>query len=734
MKRISRVSLCCLGLTLSSLLLLWGRTAAFPPRGFFPRRAARQAEFEQAFRGVPTPEAAREDLRNLTKVPRVAGTPEDYSAACYVLKAFQEAGLEAEIVEYRVLLPMPVGVRVDLVEPFKRSGPTPEGAGTKEGKDRRVVLGFNAYSPSGDVTAPVVYANYGLPEDYHRLEQAGIDVAGKLVIVRYGKCFRGVKTYVAEEHHAAGLLIYSDPAEDGFRRGDVYPGGPWRPSTAIQRGSILYMTKYAGDPLTPGLPATKDAKRLALQDAVTLPHVPTVPLSSEDAAPILKNLGGQQVPPEWQGGLPFPYHFGPGPAKVHLTLKMDFAVRPIWNVVARIKGEFQPESWVILGNHRDAWTYGAVDPLSGTASLLAVARGLGRLEQQGWKPARTIVLASWDAEEFGIIGSTEWAEEHADELGRGAVAYLNTDVAVGGNHFAASSVPSLRGLLREVSQAVLDPKTEKPLYNVWLEESGKSRNAKDAAPVMPVLGGHSSAEGVNIGELGAGSDYVPFLQHLGVPSLDFGFGGPYGVYHSIYDNFFWMEHFGDPTFKYSVVAAQVFGTLALRLADADILPFDYEEYGRAFQGYLDGLEKETAGGKQVEGGLPLEPIRAAAVRFTDTARSLNEKIKEASERGTLAADKLATLNQALLRVERSFLLEPGLPGRAWFRHAFYAPGVYTGYAAVVMPGVREALERNDAQGAAEQLEEVRAAIERGTQALNQALAAVEEAPGAGGAP
>jgi N-acetylated-alpha-linked acidic dipeptidase len=362
---------------------------------------------------------------------------------------------------------------------------------------------------------------------------------------------------------------------------------------------------------------------------------------------------------------------------------------------------------------------------------LAVARGLGRLLQQGWRPARTIVLASWDAEEFGIIGSTEWAEEHADELGRGAVAYLNTDVAVGGNHFAASSVPSLRGLLREVSQAVLDPKTEKPLYNVWLEESGKSRNAKDAAPVMPVLGGHSSAEGVNIGELGAGSDYVPFLQHLGVPSLDFGFGGPYGVYHSIYDNFFWMEHFGDPTFKYSVAAAQVLGTLALRLADADILPLDYEEYARAIQGYLDGLEKETAGSKPERGSLALEPVRAATARFTLAAHCLNEKIKHAGAKGDLSAERLAALNQALLRVERCFLLEPGLPGRDWFRHAFYAPGVYTGYAAVVMPGVREALDRNDAKGAAEQLEQVRAAIERGAQALDEALAAVGEAPGAG---
>jgi len=733
-RRTSRVSLGGLGLTLGSLVWLWGSPATMPLRGFFPRQAAPEAAFEQAFRAVPTPEVAREDLHNLTAVPRVAGTAEDYAAARYVFEVFQKAGLAPEIVEYRVLLPMPREVKVDLVAPFRRSGPTREGVGTKEGPDRKAVLGFNAYSPSGDVTALVVYANYGLPEDYRRLEQLGIDVAGKLVLVRYGKCFRGVKAYVAEEHHAAGLLIYSDPAEDGFRRGDVYPSGPWRPATAIQRGSILYMTKYAGDPLTPGLPATRDAKRLALQDVSTLPRVPTAPISSEDAAPILKNLGGQEVPKDWQGGLPFPYHLGPGPAKVHLRLKMDFQVRPIWNVIARIDGASQPENWVIVGNHRDAWTYGAVDPLSGTTCLLAVARGLGELVRQGWKPARTVILASWDGEEFGLIGSTEWAEEHASELARRAVAYLNTDVAVGGGHFQASAVPSLRGLLREVAREVVDPKTEKPLYNVWREESVKSRSAKEAAPVVPVPGGHAGAEGVNIGELGAGSDYVSFLQHLGVPSLDLGFVGPYGVYHSIYDNFYWMEHFGDPTFKYNVVAAQVLGTLALRLANADILPLDYEEYAGAMQGYLDSLEKETAGRKQGETPLPLEQVRAATARFSTAARRLNEKIKDATEQGNLAVDRLAALNQALLRVERGFLLEPGLPGRDWFRHAFYAPGVYTGYAAVVLPGVREALDRNDAKGAAEQLEQVRAAIDRGTQALDEALAAAGEAPGGEKAP
>jgi N-acetylated-alpha-linked acidic dipeptidase len=494
------------------------------------------------------------------------------------------------------------------------------------------------------------------------------------------------------------------------------------------------MTKYAGDPLTPGLPATRDAKRLALPDVSTLPRVPTAPISSEDAAPILKHLGGPEVPKDWQGGLPFPYHLGPGPAKVRLRLKMDFQVRPIWNVIANIQGAREPENSVILGSHRDAWTYGAADPLSGTTCLLAVARGLGELMKQGWKPVRTVILASWDGEEFGLIGSTEWAEEHAGELGCRAVAYLNTDVAVSGGHFQASAVPSLRGLVREVAREIVDPKTEKPLYDVWVEESAKSRSTKEAGPVVPVPGGDSDAEGVSIGELGAGSDYVSFLQHLGIPSLDFGFVGPYGVYHSIYDNFYWMEHFGDPTFKYNVAAAQILGTLAMRLADADILPFDYEEYARAMEGYLDTLEKETGGRHRGELRLPLELVRAATARFSTAARRLNEKIKDVTEHGFLPADRLAALNQKLFQVERCFLLEPGLPGRDWFRHAFYAPGVYTGYAAVVLPGVHEALDRDDAKAAAEQIEQVRSAIERGTGALDEASAAVGEAAGVERAP
>ncbi len=721
MTKVARGVVWAVSLFLLGLTLIWARPDV-SLRGFFPAEAAREAEFEKIFRAVPTPERAQHDLWVLTQAPHVAGTPEDYKTAQYVLDQFREAGLDAKVVEYQVLLPMPKEVKVDLVEPFKREGPTPEGGWTwdKDSYDSSVILAYNAYSPSGDVTARVVYANYGLPEDYQRLKEMGIDVAGKIVIVRYGKCFRGVKAYVAEENHVGGLLIYSDPADDGYRLGDVYPRGPWRPPTAVQRGSILYMTGYAGDPLTPGVAATKGAKRLTVKEAATLPHVPTTPIGYEDATPILENLSGPVAPSAWQGALPFTYHVGPGSSKVHLKLEMDFQIRPIWDVVANVPGTTQPDWWVVVGNHRDAWTYGAVDPNSGTAPLLAVARGLGQLLKQGWKPQRTIILGSWDAEEFGLIGSTEWAEEHADLLTRHAVAYLNMDVGVSGRHFAASGVPSLGRLIREVTQEVTDPKSGRPLYAVWSEESHRVRRESGIPIAIPIENGGTGTSEAQVGELGSGSDYTPFLQHLGVPSLNVGFDGPYGVYHAMYDNFYWMQTFGDPTFKYSTVAAQVLGTLALRLADADILPYEYEDYGKGIQKYLHDLEdkmkKDNAADK-----LQFEDALKAAVKFTETAKALSQKIGEESASGATDPGKLATLNHALLEVERNFLLDKGLPKRPWFRHAFFAPGVYTGYSAVVLPGVREAVDGKDWAVAAQQLSLVHAAIERGTVTLTQAL-------------
>jgi N-acetylated-alpha-linked acidic dipeptidase len=707
-----------------ALSALWSRPGT-ELRGFLPASAAMEMDIEKAFRAVPTPERARLDLWTLTAEPHIAGTPEDLKTAHFVLEQFRATGLDAEIVEYHVLLPMPKKVEVDLVEPFKRPGPTPEGNLTPdEDAAATLVPAFNAYSPSGDVTAPVVYANYGLPEDFEQLKSLGVDVAGKIVLVRYGRCFRGVKVYVAEQKRAAGVLIYSDPADDGFRQGDAYPRGPWRPSTGVQRGSILYMTDFVGDPLTPGVAATKHAPRLSRKEQAILPRVPTAPLSSEDASPILENLTGPVAPREWQGALPLTYHVGPGAAKVHLKLDMDFRTRPIWNVIARIPGAAEPDRRVVLGNHRDAWTYGAVDPASGTAPLLAVARGLGQLMRQGWRPRRTLILASWDAEEYGLIGSTEWVEEHAGELARHAVAYLNIDSGVSGSRFVAAAVPSLGRLIREVTEDVTDPGTGRSVYAVWSEESGRVR--REGGLPYAVLNGSlpPGPDGGPVGDLGSGSDYTPFLQHVGVPSLDISFGGAYGVYHSIYDNFEWMQRFGDPTFRYSVAVAQIFGTLALRLANADFLPFDYEDYGRALEKYLGELETEM---KKSGGGNSLQwaEAKSAATRFKLTARLLAARIASLEAGGGVDPGRLNATNQALLEVERAFLLADGLPGRAWFRHAFYAPGVYTGYSAVVFPGVREAAARQDWKAAAEQFRAVSAAINRGTEVLTRAVGALQ---------
>ncbi len=725
MKRAITAAAFLIAATAGALTLGGGRAPASALRAFSPAASARHAEFERLFLASPTPQRARADLRELTRAPRIAGTEEGRRSAEFVLGEFRAAGLDARLVEYRVLLPMPRKVRVDLVEPHFRPGPTPESEATGENENRGAPRpAYNAYSPSGRVEAPVVYANYGLPEDYAHLDKLGVDARGKIVLARYGKCFRGVKAYVAEQRGAAGLLIYSDPADDGFRRGEVYPDGPWRPATAVQQGSILYLTGHAGDPLTPGVAATAEAPRLTIDQARTLPRIPTAPLSWRDAAPILENLQGFEAPGEWQGALPFVYRVGPGSSRVEMDLEMDFQVRPIWNVIAEIPGATEPEAWVILGNHRDAWGYGAVDAASGTAPLLAVARGYGELLKRGWRPRRTILLASWDAEEFGLIGSTEWVEENVEHLRRHAVAYLNMDVGVSGPNFNAAAVPSLSRLIREVAGGVRDPKTQLALLDAWRSHAPQRGREGGLSPATSLEGPGGPGE-PRVGELGSGSDYTPFLQHAGVPAADLGFSGPFGVYHAEADDFHWMATFGDPTFEYSVAAAQVFGVMGLRLAGAEIVPFDFEDYGRALRGYFDQLEKELkkAG---AHSALPVGRARASATRFAEAAARLRRRMEAAGGEELREAERSA-LNRALVQVERDFLLPAGLPGRAWFRHAFYAPGVYTGYEAAIFPGVREAVERKDWQTAREQLRQVREAIERGTATLERAIAALEAA-------
>ncbi|MEA2543973.1 MAG: N-acetylated-alpha-linked acidic dipeptidase, partial [Acidobacteriaceae bacterium] len=578
--------------------------------------------------------------------------------------------------------------------------------------DPRVLPAFSGSSPSCDVTAEVVYVNYGRPEDFKRLEDLHISVAGKIVLVRYGMNFRGVKVYLAQQRGAAGVIIYSDPADDGYFQGDKYPHGPWRPDTGVQRGSVQYMFKYPGDATTPDVastPALPASKRLPLSQISSLPTIPSMPLSYRDAAPILENLGGPVAPREWQGALPFSYHVGGGGlTKIHMRLKMDYAQRTVWDVIGKVTGSELPDEWVVAGNHRDAWVYGAVDPSSGTTAMLEAVHGIGSLLAQGWKPRRTLYFCSWDAEEEGLIGSTEWAEEHAKQLAH-AVAYINTDASVSGVHFEASAVPSLKQFIREVTMEVASPKGGS-VYDEWkkdLSDAAARRHPNkefNDAPMVPLVGGGE----VRVGALGSGSDYTPFIQHLGVPSTDISSTGPYGVYHSVFDNYSWFVMNADPTFVYEQQMARVFGLEVLHMADTDVLPYDYVTYAKQIQAYLFAAQARARDVGMVS--LDFDVALGAASRFAGEAMSV--MAKQLAAKGDTTA-----LNASLRAVESDLLAPEGLPGRTWFRHTIFAPGEYTGYAAVVVPGVNEAIDARDAVRAQAQMANVTAALVRATETL-----------------
>ena len=684
-----------------------GRSRIF---GF--RASESQAKLETRFLAVPDPKLAEEHLRSLTRAPHIAGSPEDKATAEYVAGKFRDAGLETEIVEYRVWMNTPDEVSVDVTAPagVTMHGPTPEKVSDDPYQnDPRIVTAYNGMSPSADVEADVVYANYGSPDDFRRLKELKVDVRGKIVLVRYGQNFRGVKTFVAQENGAAGVIIYSDPADDGWKRGDKYPAGPWRPDTAVQRGSVGYMFQFAGDPTTPGLaslPSLPDSQRTSPDESAQLPRIPTTPLSYADAWPILEHLGGPVSPRDWQGALPFTYHVGPGPARVKVHLKQDFQYRTIWDVIGRVLGSELPDEWVVAGNHRDAWVYGAVDPNSGTAAMLEAVHGIGELLKSGWKPKRTIVFGSWDAEEEGLIGSTEWGEQHASELVK-APAYFNMDVAVSGANFSASAVPSLKQFLREVTRVVPSPKGG-TVYEAWRQSSerrsGPGQEVTDRRIPVASLGSDTP-----VGDLGSGSDYTVFLQHLGVPSTDIGSGGPYGVYHSVFDNFAWFKKFADPTFVYEQQMARVYGIEVMRMADADVLPYNYEDYGREIGAYLASANREAAKrfGKETPG---FAVANRAAERLRKAGASILRKQLKPPQDTT-------KLNAVLREAERALLLPEGLPNRPWYKHAIYAPGQYTGYAAVVIPGVNEAIDKSDAARTARQIGQLADALNRAAQVI-----------------
>ena len=671
---------------------------------------------ESRFLAGPEAKLAGEHLRILTQAPHMAGTPEDKATADYVAQRFRDAGLETEIVEYKVWMNYPAEISVDVTAPLgvTMHGPTREHVeGDPFQDDPRVVMPFNGQSASGDVEADVVYANYGTPEDFKKLAEMKIDVRGRIVIMRYGANFRGVKVLLAQERGAAGVLIYSDPYDDGWRQGDKYPQGPWRPDTGAQRGSVGLLPEFPGDPTTPGIasvPDLPDSKRTPPAQSKALAKIPSTPLSYTDAAPILEHLGGPDSPREWQGALPFTYHVGPGPVKVHLHTRQDYQYRTIWDVIGRVPGSESPNEWVVAGNHRDAWVYGAVDPNSGTAAMLESVHGVGELLKSGWKPKRTIVFGSWDAEEEGLVGSTEWAEQHATELNN-ATAYLNMDVGVAGPKFGSSSVPSLKQFLRDVTKAVPSPQGG-TVYDVWQKdgkEADRPIHSQDYAENDPPAA--QSKADVAVGDLGSGSDYTPFLQHLGVPSTDIGSGGPYGVYHSVFDNFAWFTKFADPTFVYEQQMARVFGLEAIRMADADVLPFDYEEYGKEAKVYVETAKKKA----DTELGTKA-PSFAEAI---DAVKHFEEAGAKILSRQQKQSGDLGRLNRALRDAERALLIPGGLPDRPWYTHSIYAPGMYTGYAAVVIPGVNEAIDHKDVDRAKQQIAVL-------TEALNRAVKILED--------
>jgi N-acetylated-alpha-linked acidic dipeptidase len=669
---------------------------------------SQQAKWDHDFMEVPSAKLAGEELKILTSAPHWASSPEDYKTAEYVAEKFRAAGLHTEIQPFRVWLNKPVSIEIEAFDAHGKklmSGPTPEHVDPKAyggdpfQNDPRILPAFNGSSPSGDVTGDVVYANYGTQEDFKKLASLGINIKGKIVLVRYGGNFRGVKVYIAQQYGAAGVLIYSDPGDDGYTKGDMYP-----------RGSVQFLPLYPGDPETPGIASTPDlpdSQRITDPAKMNQPSIPSNPLSYHDAQPILAALNGKESPREWQGGLPFTYHLGGmGAVKVHMHLVQDYKLRTIWDVIGTIDGTDpdQKDDWVVAGNHRDAWVYGAVDPNSGTAAMLEAVHGLGDLLKQGWKPGRKIVICSWDAEEEGLMGSTEWAELHAKELAH-AVAYFNTDVGVAGPDFDASAVPSLKEFVRDVTRQVASPKGG-TVYEQWLasQQVRPSRRGRAANPPATSI--------VAIGNLGSGSDYTPFIQHLGVPSTDIGSDGPYGVYHSTFDDYTWFVKFADPTFVYEQQQARVFGLEILHMADADVLPYDYRAYGKDVVGYVAEAQKQAAAAKL---SVDFSAATAAAQRFAAAGEKVYP-VQSAVAGGT----NEAKLNTALRDAETALLNDAGLPRRPWYKHTIYAPGEYTGYAAVVIPGVSEGIEADDATRTQGQLEALAAALNRSAAILEGA--------------
>lgn len=677
-----------------ALILLLLTTPAFPqssPRGFPAEWATQLRQWETKARALPEATRIRAYMQRMAAEPHHAGSPGSKAVADYTLGLLKEWGLDARIETYEALLPYPTSRLVELTEPvrFRAKLQEPVVADDPDSGDSRQLPTYNAYSAPGDVTAPLLYVNYGVPEDYEYLKRQGIDAKGKIVIARYGRSWRGTKPKVAAEHGAVGCIIYSDPRDDGYFQGDIYPTGPYRPPHGVQRGSVMDMPLQVGDPLSPGWASEPGSKRLSVNEASTLMKIPVLPMSYDDATELMKHLTGPVAPENWRGALPLTYHIGPGPAKVRMKLGFDMTTKPLYNVVATIPGSEFPEQRVLYGNHHDAWVNGASDPLSGASALLETARALAELRKAGWSPKRTIQLALWDGEEFGLVGSTEWVEKHKADLDKNLVAYINSD-ATGKGRIGAAGSHSLETFVKELLADLNDPTTGRPLIEA--SRAGRENSAQTSE--------------FRLGALGAGSDYVAFIDNAGIASLNLGFGGEGGggVYHSIYDSFAWYTRFSDGEFTYGRTFSALNTLLLMRMAGAALVPFEFTALHRTIERYVTEITKD-AGKDSTK--LEWKELQSELTRLGAAAKSFEAEYQNALRRwNSPARDKVAAVNAAIYRTERSLLAPNGLPGRPFYRHQLYAPGQYTGYSVKTLPGIREAAESKQWDQANTQAREV----------------------------
>ena len=696
-----------------------------PLYGYSAESSRAERQWEEKMRAIPDPQNLRAYMQRLSARPHNVGSPYDKDNAEWLLSKFKEFGLDAQIETFNVLYPTPKERLVELVDGGPhftaklQEPPVPEDPTSNQTAEQ--VPTYNAYSIDGDVTAPLVYVNYGVPEDYEVLERRGVSVKGAIVIARYGHSWRGIKPLVGAEHGAVGCIIYSDPRDDGYSGGATFPKGPWRPKDGVQRGSVQDSAVFMGDPLTPGIGATADAKRVPLKDAQSLTKIPVLPISYADAQPLLEAIGGPVAPRDWRGGLPITYRIGPGPAKVHLKVFSNWDMKPLYDVIAKIPGSTYPDEWVIRGNHHDAWVNGAEDPISGMVTVLEEARSMGELLKQGWKPKRTIIYCAWDGEEPGLLGSTEWVETHVDELRKHAVMYVNSDSNSRG-YLELEGSHTLEHFINDVARDVQDPETK---LSVWKRAQLKQLADAESADERREL---RERHDMRLDMLGGGSDHAPFINFAGIASLGIGYGGEDhgGIYHSIYDDFYWYTHFSDYDFVYGRALCQTGGTAIMRMADADLLPFQFTDFADDVKMYVREMEKFATHqrdeiqerNQKIQEGLyeatsdPREtwvtpkkeempphlnfaPLDNAVEALTRSSAEYQKVFEHVSANGgaALASASLKEVNELLIQSERKLTTPEGLPGRFWYKHELYAPGAYTGYAAKAIPAVRENLEQ-----------------------------------------